>query len=67
MSVRDLHNILESKRQFADWIKEQIEKYDLIENVDFQVFHDFVKNPNGGRPLTEYALSVDDAKRSLDC
>lgn len=62
VSARELHCFLESKRQFADWIKERIEKYGLIENVDFQVFHDFVKNPNGGRPLTEYALTVDAAK-----
>lgn len=62
VSARELHFFLESKRQFADWIKERIEKYGLIENVDFQVFHDFVKNPKGGRPLTEYALTVDTAK-----
>ena len=62
VSARELHSFLESKRQFTDWIKERIEKYGFVENQDYQVFHEFVKNPNGGRPLTEYALTLDCAK-----
>lgn len=65
VSARELHCFLESKRQFADWIKERIEKYGLIENVDFKVFHGFVKNHNDGRPLTEYDLTVDVAEIKL--
>jgi len=33
--------------------------YTLGGNQDFEVFDNFIKNPNGGRPLTEYALSID--------
>jgi phage anti-repressor protein len=62
VSARDLHAFLESKRNFADWIKDRIAKYGLVENQDYEVFHDFVINPSGGRPLTEYALSVSAAK-----
>lgn len=62
VSARDLHRFLESKQQFTDWIKDRIEKYGFIENQDFEVFHNFMKNPNGGRPLTEYALTLDTAK-----
>ena len=43
-------------------MKNRIEKYGFIENQDFEVFDNFIKNPNGGRPLTEYALSIDCAK-----
>lgn len=62
VSARLLHSFLESKQQFADWIKNRIEQCDLIENQDFEVFQNFMKNPNGGRPLTEYALTIDSAK-----
>ena len=43
-------------------MKNRIEKYGFIENQDFEVFDNFIKNPNGVRPLTEYALSIDCAK-----
>ena len=43
-------------------MENRIEKYGFIENQDFEVFHNSMKNPNGGRPLTEYALSIDCAK-----
>jgi len=62
VSARELHNFLESKQEFANWIKQRIEKYGLIENQDFEVFDNFIKNPNGGRPLKEYALTLDCAK-----
>jgi len=62
VSARHLHAFLESKQQFADWIKDRIQKYDFVENQDFEVFHNFMKNPSGGRPLTEYALSLNCAK-----
>lgn len=44
------------------WIQNRIEKYGLIEGHDFEVFDNFIKNPSGGRPLTEYALTIDAAK-----
>lgn len=62
VSARLLYLFLESKQQFTDWIKIRIEQCDLIENQDFEVFQNFMKNPNGGRPLTEYALTIDSAK-----
>ena len=62
VSARELHAFLESKQQFGNWIQNRIEKYGFIENQDFEVFNNFIKNPDGGRPLTEYALSIDCAK-----
>ena len=62
VSARDLHEFLESKRDFSNWIKDRINKYGLIENQDYEVYNNFGENPNGGRPLTEYALSIDTAK-----
>lgn len=62
VSARELHRFLASKQEFANWIKKRIEKYGFVENQDYEVFDNFVKNPNGGRPLIEYALSVNMAK-----
>lgn len=62
VNARDLHIFLGNKRQFSDWIKQRISQYGFVENQDFEVFHNFVKNPNGGRPQDEYAISIDMAK-----
>ncbi len=62
VNARELHQFLENKRQFADWIKQRIDQYGFVENQDFEVIHNFVKNPEGGRPTTEYALSINMAK-----
>lgn len=62
VSARMLHTFLENKRNFTDWINQRINQYGFVENQDFEVFHKFVKNPNGGRPQDEYAISVEMAK-----
>ena len=62
VSARELHLFLESKQEFANWIKNRIDKYGFIENQDYEVFDNFIKNPNGGRPLIEYALTIGTAK-----
>lgn len=60
--ARELHDFLESKQEFANWIKNRIKQYGFVENQDFEVFDNFVRNPQGGRPAVEYALSIDMAK-----
>lgn len=59
VSARELHLFLESKKQFADWIKHRISKYELIEGTDYQSFSPVSEN---GRPSIEYALTLDAAK-----
>jgi phage anti-repressor protein len=59
VSARDLHSYLENKKAFSDWIKHRIEKYGLIENIDYQTLS---LNGEKGRPTIEYALTVDAAK-----
>lgn len=62
VNARELHAFLESKQEFANWIKGRIDKYGFVENQDYEVFDRFIKNPQGGRPTIEYALSLDMAK-----
>ncbi|MGV3278245.1 phage antirepressor KilAC domain-containing protein [Rickettsiales bacterium LUAb2] len=56
--ARNLHEFLENKRQFADWIKQRIDQYGFIENEDFTV-HKFV---NGKATQIDYYITLDMAK-----
>ena len=59
VNARDLHAFLGSKRQFADWISERIQKYGFVENQDFVIFSQNCEKPKGGRPAKEFALTLD--------
>ena len=58
VSARELHRFLESKQDFSTWIKNRIEKYGFIEEVDFTL-HKFME---GKVWKHEYALTIDTAK-----
>lgn len=64
VNARDLHEFLESKQEFANWIKSRIDKYDLVENVDFVRLTNLSSESQGrgGLNRVEYVLSVDAAK-----
>lgn len=75
VNARDLHAFLESKQQFADWIKGRISRYDFEEGKDFEVLcfdyqgnllnirhHNFMKTDNQQVSKIEYALSIGMAK-----
>lgn len=62
VSARDLHAFLESKQDFSTWIKNRIEKYDLVENVDYVLLHNFVEQVSGTKHRIDYALTIDAAK-----
>lgn len=68
VNARDLHAFLGSKRDFSNWIKDRIEKYEFIENQDYQILKfDSTNLANqagrgGDRRSVEYALSIDMAK-----
>ncbi len=66
INARDLHAWLEIGRDFPTWIKDQIERADLAEKLDFEVFPNSGENGSpqkgSGRPRIEYHLSPDAAK-----
>lgn len=62
VNARDLHEFLESRKDFSSWIKDRIERYDLAENEDYVVFTEFGENSKRGRPKKEYVLTLDAAK-----
>ena len=46
--MRELHEKLENKRKFSDWIKQRINHYVFIENENFIRFHKIVKSDKNG-------------------
>lgn len=62
VNARDLHEFLESKKVFVNWIKGRALKYGLVKGVDYEVIAQMGKNPQGGRPQSEYLLTIDAAK-----
>ncbi|MDR2293357.1 MAG: antA/AntB antirepressor family protein, partial [Prevotellaceae bacterium] len=47
VSARLLHAFLESKQDFSTWIKNRINKYDLVENQDYASFHKIMEREIG--------------------
>ena len=41
--ARELHAFLQSKQQFSNWIRNRIEQYGFVENVDF-ILNKIIKN-----------------------
>jgi phage anti-repressor protein len=64
VDARKLHELLGSKRQFADWIKQRIEKYGFVEDVDYVKLasQNCETKKHGGQNAIEYKLTVNMAK-----
>lgn len=60
VNARELYNFLQSKRQFADWIKLRISKYDFIENEDYFSLSQKCEGNNATK--IEYYLTINTAK-----
>ncbi len=58
INARNIHEYLEVKTKFADWIKRAIEKYDFIVDEDFAI----LKNGNGNNSFIDYIVTMDMAK-----
>lgn len=54
VNARELHTKLESKQEFANWIKNRIKKYEFIENIDFIKHDDFIKVGSLKRTQIDY-------------
>ena len=59
VNARELWEALESKREFATWIKSRIEKFGFVDGDDFLT--NLSKTQNG-RPSIEYIITIDMAK-----
>ena len=65
VDARLLHTFIGSKQQFSDWIKKRIKKYEFIQDVDFIVINNFMKDDTafgGKRKVIDYHLTLDMSK-----
>lgn len=68
VNARELHSLLKSKQQFADWIKKRISKYNFIENQDFICLSEIYETQRtdgqkGVKTTKEYYITLDMAKQ----
>ncbi len=59
VNARELHDFLEVKSRFNDWIKNRVSEYDFLDNQDFITL---TKNLVSGGTQKEYHLTLDMAK-----
>ena len=62
VSARELHAFLESKQEFANWVKNRISDYDFVENQDFVKLHKKMELSKTGQMGIEYYITLDMAK-----
>ena len=61
LSARDLHKFLEIGTRFNDWFPRMCE-YGFNEHSDYEALLKNEYNSNGGRPVTDYEITLDMAK-----
>lgn len=61
ISGRELHEFLKVQQDFSDWIKKQLELIGAQENKEYSLLKGETSEV-GGRPTTEYVLTIDIAK-----
>ncbi|WP_080734851.1 antA/AntB antirepressor family protein [Gallibacterium anatis] len=57
-NARDLHQFLEAKTQFGNWISDRISDYGFTQNEDYII----VTERTNGRPRKEYHITLDMGK-----
>jgi len=62
VDARLLHSFLEVARDFSHWIKDRIEEYGFIENVDFLLAKFSEQKRRGGHNKIDYHITLDMAK-----
>ena len=61
VNARELHEFLEVKTKFNDWIRNRIKKYGFEENVDFTLLAEKLVSRNNATSIS-YFISLDMSK-----
>lgn len=62
INARELHEFLDSRQEFANWIKSRIEKYSFVEGEDYLIILSNRSGGTAGKPRTDYFLTIDCGK-----
>ena len=62
INARELHQFIESKREFATWIKQRITRYGFTENEDFTIDKIVKRGNSGSQTYIDYHITLDMAK-----
>lgn len=62
VNARELHAHLESKQEFAHWIKSRIEQYGFVEGMDYLIDKFIKQLPSGAKSVIDYYITLDMAK-----
>ena len=62
INARDLHKALDIRKNFSEWIKQQIQRASLILGTDYVMSSQKGKNSGIGRPTKDYVLTLEGAK-----
>jgi len=64
VDARELHIFLESKQEFAHWVKAKVVENPFFKNgIDFCSFENVIKREKGATVRKDYALTIDTAKK----
>lgn len=63
VNAKDLHRFLASKKDFLDWIKEQIEKFGFVENKEFVHFVNSRNEHHKRYNCEQYLININMAKQ----
>ena len=61
VSARELYDFLEVGEQFSHWF-DRMKGYGFSQGTDYEVLAENDYNPKGGRPATDYQLTIEMAK-----
>lgn len=62
VNARDIHNYVESKKDFSNWIKNRLEQLNAVENEDFVKLTQKGELSKTGQTRIEYIVTLDIAK-----
>ena len=62
VNARELHEGLENKRQFSDWVKQRLDEVGAVKNSDYTLISQNCETSTGGTVRKEYILKLPTAK-----
>jgi len=62
INARQLHSTLAIKKQFSNWIENQIQRAELTLDTDYIILKQTIKHSSGAKHITDYILTLDSAK-----